>query len=447
MEVILEIFSTFSWILLDSSNSLLLYLSLFILMPQLKNKLNTILIFIFSAVFSLFDAYINGVSLILVIISYVVLCMSSIDNTNLVKRINIFLTSFIVTTITQGAASFIIINIAKFDFSQNNYKSLIASILLISINYLFSLIIIFAIKKIITSDMITKYLQDSVTEKLILFSIMLVTASYISLTYISKLLNIQLIYLKATLIITILTSFFILISCIILISGHIKELNSKYEVQKAEERNTYIKELERKNNELRIFKHDYKNFLLSLSASLNSKNSDNDSIQELLKYADININSTMNVENENLYHMKDELIRGIILTKLMFAKDKNIRTNFEIDKNPIIPKKLSVEITRILGILLDNAIDACLLTDNPELDFALISFDDHIEFIIKNNISNESTIDLNKIYQTGYTTKAKHGGLGLSTVRKIIDSHSNLFLQTKIDDNFFTIILTILKGN
>jgi len=145
--------------------------------------------------------------------------------------------------------------------------------------------------------------------------------------------------------------------------------------------------------------------------------------------------------------MKDELIRGIILTKLMFAKDKNIRTNFEIDKDPIIPKKLSVEITRILGILLDNAIDACLLTDNPELDFALVSFEDHIEFIIKNNISNESTIDLNKIYQTGYTTKAKHGGLGLSTVRKIIDVHPNLFLQTKIDDNFFTIIITILKGN
>lgn len=230
-----------------------------------------------------------------------------------------------------------------------------------------------------------------------------------------------------------------------LVIGYTKEMKSKYENRHLKERNLYIKELERKNTELRRFKHDYKNLLTSLSVSLRSESSDNDSIQRLLDYADSNVDMTSTVENANLYHLNDDLVKGIIITKLVAAKNKHIETNFEVDQSILIPKALSVEITRILGILFDNAIEASLLTNNPEISFALVVFDGYLEFIIKNNIASSEKINLDQIYQTGYTSKKDHNGLGLSTVNKIIHSNSNLLLQNKIKDGYFSTILTVLE--
>ncbi|HIY91843.1 GHKL domain-containing protein [Companilactobacillus sp. HBUAS56275] len=224
-----------------------------------------------------------------------------------------------------------------------------------------------------------------------------------------------------------------------------KELKSNYENRHLKERNLYIKELERNNTELRRFKHDYKNLLSSLSVSLNSNNQDNDSIQRLLDYADNNVDMTSNIESANLYHLNDDLIKGIIVTKLVAAKNKHIETNIEVDQDIFIPKTLSVEITRILGILFDNAIEASILVNHPQINFALVSFDNYLEFIIKNNVAPSEKINLDQIYKTGYTSKKNHNGLGLSTVNKIIHSNSNLLLQTKVEDGYFSTILTILE--
>ncbi|WP_338216499.1 sensor histidine kinase [Companilactobacillus muriivasis] len=212
------------------------------------------------------------------------------------------------------------------------------------------------------------------------------------------------------------------------------------------ERNDYINELEKNNDELRKFKHDYKNLLLSLSASINDNDDDNlkNSIGKLLNYRQINL--TDNDNRANLYKLKDKLVKGILITKLMQAKNKHIKTNFEIDYNATIPSNSSVDTTRILGILLDNAIDACMETDNPELDFAMVSFDKYIELIVKNNVKSNSSINTNDIYKSGYSTKKNHPGLGLASVREIVDSNSKFMIQVQNKDGYYLTILTISKG-
>lgn len=96
--------------------------------------------------------------------------------------------------------------------------------------------------------------------------------------------------------------------------------------------------------------------------------------------------------------------------------------------------------------MLDNAIDASLKSNNPEIDIALIRFEEYIEIIIKNTVYSNNSINLNEIYKSGYTTKKNHSGLGLATVRDIVDSNSDFLMQTKNKDGYYSTILTILKG-
>ncbi len=158
------------------------------------------------------------------------------------------------------------------------------------------------------------------------------------------------------------------------------------------------------------------------------------------------MNLKSDTNTTNLYKISDKLIKGILISKIMYAKNNNIKTDFEIDDNVTIPENYSVDITRMLGILLDNAIDACLETNQPELSFAVVSFDDYIEFIIKNNILPNSNIHTDDVYKTGFTTKKNHSGLGLASVREIVDSNDDLLIQNNIKGDYYTTILTVLNS-
>ena len=264
--------------------------------------------------------------------------------------------------------------------------------------------------------------------------------------YYSNNLKISIAYLDTIMETTIFIMVLIIIGLILFISSRIKELKLQLELEKITERNIYIDELERKNIELRKFRHDYKNLLLSLSASLSSKENKNNSIQQLLNYADKSVDSSISIENRNLYQINNDFIRGIIITKLIYAKGMKIHTNFEIDGNADLLNINSIEITRILGILFDNAIEASLETKKPELNFALVSFDGYIEFIIKNNLNLNTPIEFKDFEKLGYTTKENHSGLGLASVRDILDRNNNIIMQTKLDDGYYSSILTVMEG-
>ncbi|CAJ2235021.1 hypothetical protein CPBBRM18_IMEEAPEM_01812 [Companilactobacillus paralimentarius] len=441
----MEHFTTPSWLILDFSNSLLIYLSIFLLIPNLRTKKNIILSFTLSLIFTFIDLYFSNASIFLIAFTYWLFFRKTKQKTNPLIKIILLLLSFLLSTITQGIASYFVIQVFKLDFSTYSYSSLLATVLLILINYTLTIVIIIVIKYLLKLKSIVNIIYNKTVVKIILLSIIVITFSYLSLILVSKHEFNQLTYLKTTLLVSLVSAIFITIGSIMLVIGYTKEMKSKYENRHLKERNLYIKELERKNTELRRFKHDYKNLLTSLSVSLRSESSDNDSIQRLLDYADSNVDMTSTIENANLYHLNDDLVRGIIVTKMVAAKNKHIETNFEVDKNISIPKRLSVEITRILGILFDNAIEASSLTNHPKMTFALVSFDNYLEFVIENKVTPNEDINLNQISKTGYTSKKGHSGLGLSTVNEIIHANSNLLLQTKVKNNYFSTILTVLE--
>ena len=100
------------------------------------------------------------------------------------------------------------------------------------------------------------------------------------------------------------------------------------------------------------------------------------------------------------------------------------------------------ELCRILGILLDNAIEAAKMCEEKIIniqvrrDFKI----DRKLIIIENTYKNKS-LNIDKIFEKGYSTKKNNEelhGLGLWNIRRILHKNSNLNLFTTKKDKLFS---------
>lgn len=101
-----------------------------------------------------------------------------------------------------------------------------------------------------------------------------------------------------------------------------------------------------------------------------------------------------------------------------------------------------IDLVRILGIFLDNAIEAALETDAPKLSFVIIKDEKETVFFITNSFIDYH-LQLASLSQAGTSTKGSSRGIGLYNVAQIISHHDNLFLDTRTQDHTFMQILHI----
>ena len=430
----------------DFLNTLLMFIIYFFTLPKDSKKANWFIAFIISVAFVALDIFLSGYSNLISLIIIPICLVLIRSQYKIITKLLICIFSLFLSTFTQGMGSAIILkSFPILSSSQTNIESISLFVTLSILNYLIAFLFLWILKLIINKFFSLPLLEDATTEKIILLSLVIFLLSYFILDSTIDSLNVQKTYLHLTIAIMFLVIIFVTIGTSMLIYSRIKYIKTELKVEQIKERNAYIDELEKNNDELHKFKHDYKNLLLSLATSVKDSDDANLklSIEKLLNYKRMNLSSDNN--STNLYKISDKLVKGILVSKLMYAKNNNINAHFEIDDNVTIPTAYSVDITRILGILLDNAIDACQESDYPKLNFALVSFDGYIEFIVMNNISSNSNITINDVYKEGFTTKKTHTGLGLASVQEIVNSSNDLFLQTEIKDGHYSTILTVLE--
>lgn len=97
------------------------------------------------------------------------------------------------------------------------------------------------------------------------------------------------------------------------------------------------------------------------------------------------------------------------------------------------------DFARILGILLDNAIEASKECDKKiiNITFREDSKNNRQLIIIENTYKNKK-VDTEKIFEKGISEKENHTGLGLWEVRKIIKKNNNVNLFTSKTDTLFS---------
>lgn len=207
-----------------------------------------------------------------------------------------------------------------------------------------------------------------------------------------------------------------------------------------EEQKLYNKTLAILYDNVRGFKHDFNNIVQSIGGYIDSNNIDGlkSYYKELLK--DCQAVNNLNLLNPET--INNPAIYSLLTSKYHKAEELGIKINLEafLDLNT-----LDVNIykfTRILGILLDNAIEACSASAEKVINI-FIRRDTRVKrklFIIENTYSNKD-VDTDKIFEKGYTSKSNENsnnhGLGLWEVRKIIKKSKNLNLFTTKTNQFF----------
>lgn len=244
--------------------------------------------------------------------------------------------------------------------------------------------------------------------------------------------------------INILPSSIYVIAIILIISYYLITIISINKTIQVEDEKNKVNELEGNNqrlkesfDDMRSFRHDIKNIMQGLGGYIATKD-----IEGLSNMYNEFVTDYKRLENTKDFEELLKLnpaIYSIINNKYLEAKKDNINISVEIyvDLNSL--KIKTYELCRVLGILIDNAIEATKECDNKQISIRFIkdNYNNRSLIIIENPCKN-TLLDLSKLKEKGFTTKKDKlfHGLGLWRVNQIVKKNENLRLSTTRDKIF-----------
>lgn len=185
------------------------------------------------------------------------------------------------------------------------------------------------------------------------------------------------------------------------------------------------------NDSLRGFKHDFSNFVQALDGYAVTNNLDG--IKEMCQSICKDCRNLNNMSVLDPKLINNSAVYSIISNKYYLAQCDEVSMSIEVmfDLKEI---KVSIyELCGILGILLDNAIEAAKECNEKVVNVKFIKdFNTNRKLVIIENSYSKSDIDLEKIFNKGYSTKSdsKEHGLGLWNVRNILKHTDKINLLT-----------------
>lgn len=184
----------------------------------------------------------------------------------------------------------------------------------------------------------------------------------------------------------------------------------------------------------RAFKHDFNNIMHAIGGYIHTNNWD-----DLKTYYDKLIPECFCINNLHRFHsklMQNSALYSIISNKYNIAEKNDIKMTLNISSNLNNLRIDDYSLTRIIGILLDNSIEASKECHKKFINVSFEETNKKQSIIIENTFLNRN-ISLKKIYEKHFSTKKTNSGLGLWEVKKILNNHANLSLSTNIEDDFF----------
>lgn len=237
-------------------------------------------------------------------------------------------------------------------------------------------------------------------------------------------------------IITITSIFLFIMSFILSIYFLIKFNDLETYKKDIENLKLYNKTLSIMHDSIRAFKHDFNNIIQSIGGYIETNNIDG--LQKYYKDLLKDCYSVSNLEILRPEIINNPSIYSILAAKYYKANSENITINFDVDIDLNTLNVSIYELTRILGILLDNSIEASQECNEKYINVRFL-YDNHNHrqlVIIENTYANKN-IDTIKIFEKAYTTKENNTGLGLWEVNQILNKHNNLSLFTSKNDKYF----------
>lgn len=227
--------------------------------------------------------------------------------------------------------------------------------------------------------------------------------------------------------------------CVIMIFQYFKNKHNEEEQKSLLD---LMNEYERMLDHDRINKHEMLNNLVTLKTFKNKSSKEYELLLD-------DIISDYQFKKSEFYSKLYKLpsgVKGIIYYKIANIKDKDINIELLISKNvknrfENLNSRLYFRVCKILGIILDNAIEATSESESKNILIDIYLEDENIIFYIENSFNNN--IDLDKITEKGESSKGSNRGYGLFIANKLVKEKDDITFSQHIEGNNFISILTI----
>ena len=210
---------------------------------------------------------------------------------------------------------------------------------------------------------------------------------------------------------------------------------------------SYYKELTGNLTAMQEMRHDIKNIFFTMG---NFVERSNDTEMKHFFWDKIYPYSVETIHQSELlsklYQVPVESLRAFFHLKLSQALSQKITVGMEVH---IIPETFQtgmdvIDLTRILGILLDNAIEETIQIPDGRIELKIIGNDEDCSYIIKNSITAQTT--MRGIY-AGNTSKGPGRGKGLQIVQQLLAQYHNLELNSSMQQHTYVQSLNIIYYN
>ena len=199
-----------------------------------------------------------------------------------------------------------------------------------------------------------------------------------------------------------------------------------------------LNEYEKMLDYQKVANHENKNQLLVLKGMLVKHD------KKLDEYID-SIISERKEDDEDFFYKTNLIpsggLRGLVYYKLLAMKDKNIKVDLKIESKIRKVKlenlciSVNKDICKIVGVILDNAIQAVENLEQKNIDIEMKKEDNKFIITVSNNF--DGLIDLVNIESSGYTTKGNGHGYGLTLMKQLVDKNEIIENKRYIYGNMF----------
>lgn len=216
--------------------------------------------------------------------------------------------------------------------------------------------------------------------------------------------------------------------------------------EKYNESMEYVLRYEKIINEQGKKNHEYNNQLMVIKGYVNNPERLTEYLEEVIGDHRTGQNYTV----KQLGFLPDGGVKGLLYHKLSKMEDNNIKYYLYVDQNikdkdiESFDLKTYRDLTKLLGVFLYNAIDAALKSEEKEIEVELKDKDDCLLVIISNTY--DKSTDINKVGKSGFTTKGVGHGFGLSIVKDIARTNSEIeTFSSKETDKFIQTAMVYYK--
>lgn len=235
--------------------------------------------------------------------------------------------------------------------------------------------------------------------------------------------------------------FVVIITLIVILFSLFKEkLENENILNKYDDLLNIMKDYESDVEEQRTTLHETRNELKTVRSMVKDKNDR----KQIIEYIDCVLEDKNggNMKNYSKFkYLPSNGIRGFFYYKFIEAEKLGVSATVfvakEVEKSFLkdLDVKTFKELGRILGVYLDNAIEASANSSKKQLGLEVYIKDKNIEIIISNTFNND--IDMKKVGRENYSTKGKNRGYGLLLVKRILLNNKRFTSKNEIIDNIY----------